>query len=54
MLSVNYISNFLSDKQNKIDPSFYYRINEFEKKIDKNQDDIHALNYLKFGLVNEN
>jgi hypothetical protein len=37
MLSVNYISNFLSDKQNKIDPSFYYRINEYEKKIDKNQ-----------------
>lgn len=37
MLSVNYISNFLSDKQNKIDPSFYYRINDYEKKIDKNQ-----------------
>jgi hypothetical protein len=37
MLSVNYISNFLSEKQTKIDPSFYYRINNFEKKIDKFQ-----------------
>ena len=37
MLSVNYISNFLSEKQLKIDPSFYYRISNFEKKIDKNQ-----------------
>lgn len=37
MLSINYIANFLSDKQSKIDPIFYYKINNFEKKIDKNQ-----------------
>lgn len=37
MLSINYISNFLSDKQTKIDASYYYKINNFEKKIDKTQ-----------------
>ena len=37
MLSVNYIINYLSEKQNKIDNNQFYKINDFEKKTDKNQ-----------------
>lgn len=40
MLSVNYLSNFLSDKQVAINRDFYNKINEFERieiiKIENN------------------
>ena len=44
MLSINYIINFLSEKQNKINNNFYNDINEFEKNEDMNNIKIDKTN----------
>jgi hypothetical protein len=44
MLSINYISNYLSNKQTKIDNFYYERINDFEKNDTENNSSNNIIN----------
>jgi len=45
MLSINYIQNYLTDEQVRIDSIYYSKINQFEKKNIENYKEITNLNY---------